>query len=219
MAGHVPATRIKMTTPDDEATDRTQERLLPAVPRRTVLAASMIGLVGMVKEDKRSSEVEANPEAALLTQDDLVAPADEEYITWETSEAPLLSAYRRTVPGFGTTPTAGRSFRSTPGEKAPTVVETGAISIEDMAPRPLVGATDRWIQRRMPTGSTVETTHKGTIVEWRTTVDDTVDVVRLHRAGGYLLITVASGSPDAKVTPTAAINRYTRTVRRKARRA
>lgn len=208
-----------MTTRDDEATDLDQEQLLPAVPRRTVLVASMIGLIGTVEKNERPSEVDANPEAALLTQDDLLAPVDEEYITWETSEAPLLSAYRRTVPGFGATPTAGRSFRSTPGEKAPAVVETGAISIEDVAPRPLVEATDRWIQRRMPTGSTVETTHRGTIVEWRTTVDDTVDVVRLHRAGGYLLVTVASGSPDAKVTPTAAVDRYTRTVRRKARRA
>lgn len=191
------------------------------ISRRDVLSASNAAVLGTFAGAASVSKETGtrDPEAVLLTLEDLLAPGSETYVGWETGEEPLLETFRRAVPGFGAAPAAGRSFLATPGEQVPAVVETGAVSLADLSPRSVVSVTHRWVRRRAAeVVADVDVARTQTGIEWRTQVGDTLDVVHLQRAGGYLLITIASGVPEGRVPPEEAVGHYAGVMRRKARR-
>lgn len=203
-----------MSVPPEEPN---QDPLLPAISRRGVLAASSIALAGAPASVK-AMETTDSPEDVLLTRDDLLAPDGEEYVRWDGAEAPLLSAFRHTVPGFGATPAAGRGFLTAAGTASPAIVESGAVSLEGSSVEALVEATTRWVRQRVDDQHSVSVRRASTGIQWRTRNDETLDVVHLHRGGGYLLVTMASGDEDATIDPASAVSRYVRTMRQKARR-
>lgn len=211
------ATKVSMSDHPDDADETDAATLLPAVTRRDMLAASTLTLAGAVGTGTTTAA--SDPESVLLSVADLVRPAGETYVVWDGVDAPLLSTLRRTVPGFGSTPAAGRGFVARPGTDAPAAVESGAISLADGAVDELIAATSRWVHQRIEGRSgTVDVHRSATGIEFRTQDGDTLDVVHLHRAGGYLLVTIASGDPDAAVDPQTVVPQYVRTMRQNARR-
>ena len=206
-----------MSDHPDDADITDTARLLPAVTRRDMLAASTLTLAGAVGTGTTTAA--ADPESVLLSVADLVRPTGETYVAWDGVDDPLLSTLRRTVPGFGSTPAAGRGFVARPGDDAPAAVESGAISLADGSVDELVAATSRWVHQRIEGRPGQVTVHRSaTGIEFRTQDGDTLDVVHLHRGGGYLLVTIASGDSDAAVDPRTVVPRYVRTMRQKARR-
>jgi hypothetical protein len=206
-----------MTRDNNEGAHRHFDRG-PVLSRRGLLAASGTTLCGVALSGVSTTQRgPIAPETALLTETDLHSPGTESYVTWETSEAPLLDRFQRTVPGFTVASAASRSFRADPGESVPTVVESGVIALDGVEAMPLVRATAGWLEDRLPAdGATAEAMHTATASQWRTRAGGAHDIIRLHLGGDALLVTIATGDPESDLSPEAAVERYATVMRRRA---
>lgn len=196
------------------------------VNRRRFLTLSGVAVAGGLTGTAAaagSDAAPAAPETIVLGHEDLRTPGDGRYADrgGPPADARLVRHLRTAVAGFSEERVALSAFATNAGSEVPGYVESAAFSrSERLSPESVAEATDDWLRGPDRTDAPVEVDRSvdPNAVEWWSRGDDgSRDVLRLRATpAGPLLVTVACGDPAADLEPRAAVERYDRTMRRRA---